>query len=601
MDRARFTTVTRALALAGFLAFLAGCVTLTTVSPNPSAAGDNITLTGSGFGATQGAGDNVVYDNQNLAIVSWSDTQIVATVAASKPAGTYQVKVLNDGQASSPLNHTLAAAGTLLISNLRFTANPKSILSGTVSFNTNRSATPAGSVTNTAGTWTIPTSGRTSSAPGTSHSLVVVGMRSGVQQSFSVSADDGNGHVANAGPVTYTPGTMPSDTPPFTTLVSTPAAMQPGYTVISMGADENAGGGNIYALDADGKVVWYHQDSNIGTHVRQLSNGHLAFMKSKGITDPGIPNGTLVELDNMNNVVASWTAAALGIDMMHHDFLELPNGNFMLIATELRTYSGYPAESLCPGGVCNVVGDIIVEFTRAGTIVSQIKLLDLIDPHRVPNWPSFNNPNYNLAYSMNTRDGMRCTAIQYLPADDSVIVSCKVQSIIFKLNRATQSMEWVIGEDLANTTVDDAWPFLPLVGPGLLPSEQHGPELIPNGNLIVFDNGELHVPQVSRSVEYSLDLIGGTISQVWEYIDPSYSPPLYNYGAGEIDYLANGNYLISNNGIGEPPIPFGLNWSEYAEVRRSDSAKVWEIKVRDPNNVKNYSGFDAKRITSLYP
>lgn len=602
MAPSRTARILPAFGLLVSLAIVAGCHTLTTVSPNPAAAGNNITLTGTGFGATQGAGDSVTYDNQSIAVVSWSDTQIVATIPVSKPAGTYQVKVYADNQASSPLSHTLLPAGTLVAYNLKFTVNPKSVLSGTLSFNTNYPATPSASVTNaTVGTWNVPASGRLSSAPGTTHSFAVVGMRSAVQQTFNVSADDGAGHVANAGPVTYTPAALPSDTPPFTTLVSTPALMQPGYTVITMGADESAGGGNVYALDAAGKVVWYHQDSNIGTHIVQGSNGHFYFVKSKGINDPAAPNGTIVELDNLNNVVNQWTAASLGIDSMHHDFRELPNGNFLVIATELRSIAGYPTESLCPSGVCNVVGDVIVEFTRAGSVVSSIPLLDIIDVHRVPNWASFNNPNYNLLYQTNTRDGMRCTAIQYLEADDSVLVSCKVQSIIFKLNRATQSMDWVIGEDLPDTTVDDAWPFLPLVGPGLLPSEQHGPEIVPNGNLIVLDNGELHVPQVSRSVEYSFDFLNGNISQVWEYIDPAWSPSLYDYGGGDIDYLANGNYLISNNGLGEPPIPFGLNWSEYAEVRRSDSTKVWEIIIRDPAETKNYTGFEAKRIGSLYP
>ncbi len=591
----------RSLAILPVLALLTGCVTLTSVAPNPAAAGSNITLAGSGFGATQVSGSNVVYDNANLAIVSWSDTQIVATIPASKAPGTYQVKVVNAGQASGTLPHTLVAAGTLLISNLHFTVNPKSILAGTLTFTTNNPATPAATVTTTAGTWTVPVSGRTSSAPGTSHSINVVNMISGVLQTFNVSADDGNGHIATAGPATYTPGTMPTDTPPFQTTLSNAALMQPGYTVMSMGADENAGGGNIYALDAAGHVVWYFQDSNIATHTRQFSNGHFFYVKSKGINDPGIPNGTLVELDNMGNTVNQWTAAQLGLDSMHHDFIEMPNGNIMTIATEMRTYSGYPSQSVCPNGVCNVVGDILVEFTRAGQVVSEIKMLDVLDPHRVPNWESFNNPNYNLMYNTSTRDGTRCTSIQYLPADDSVIVSCKVQSIVFKLHRATQQMEWVIGQNDASSTGDDNWPFLALVGGGLYPSEQHCATQIANGNITMLDNGQLDQPQESRSVEYALDLQGDTESEAWTYIDPSYSPPIFNYGAGCLEVEPGGTYLISNNGIGEPPIPFGLNWSEYAEVRRSDSLKVWDMKIRDPNGTKNYAGFDAVRVASLYP
>lgn len=56
--------------------------TLTSISPTSLSTGTSVTLTGSGFGAIQGASGWVTFNNQTAAtIVSWSDTQVVATVA----------------------------------------------------------------------------------------------------------------------------------------------------------------------------------------------------------------------------------------------------------------------------------------------------------------------------------------------------------------------------------------------------------------------------------------------------------------------------------------------------------------------------------------
>jgi hypothetical protein len=68
--------------------------TLTSVSPTSAAPGANVTITGTGFGTDQGIGQ-VWLGSTYGTIVSWSDTQIVATVALNSRAGT--VKVLQSG------------------------------------------------------------------------------------------------------------------------------------------------------------------------------------------------------------------------------------------------------------------------------------------------------------------------------------------------------------------------------------------------------------------------------------------------------------------------------------------------------------------------
>jgi hypothetical protein len=72
------------------LTFTVNPPTLSTVSPTSGPAGTEVTLTGSGFGATQGSG-RVLLGTANAGVVSWSDSLIVATVGLGSSSGVAQV------------------------------------------------------------------------------------------------------------------------------------------------------------------------------------------------------------------------------------------------------------------------------------------------------------------------------------------------------------------------------------------------------------------------------------------------------------------------------------------------------------------------------
>src|SRR5581483_11080546 len=69
-----------------YVAFTMVPPTLTSISPTALKPGMQVTFTGSGFGATQGSG-SVGFNNTGGTVVSWSDTQVVATVAAGTNPG----------------------------------------------------------------------------------------------------------------------------------------------------------------------------------------------------------------------------------------------------------------------------------------------------------------------------------------------------------------------------------------------------------------------------------------------------------------------------------------------------------------------------------
>jgi len=63
---------------------------ITSISPSSGVAGDSITINGTNFGASQGSG-NVWLGSNYGNVVSWSDTQVIATIASGSTSGVAQI------------------------------------------------------------------------------------------------------------------------------------------------------------------------------------------------------------------------------------------------------------------------------------------------------------------------------------------------------------------------------------------------------------------------------------------------------------------------------------------------------------------------------
>jgi len=118
--------------------------------------------------------------------------------------------------------------------------------------------------------------------------------------------------------------------------------------------------------------------------------------------------------------------------------------------------------------------------------------------------------------------------------DGGVIVSYRNLSTIVKVNRRTHEFVWQFGGTHNQfTLVDD-----PLGGF----DGQHTARILPNGHLLIFDNGWNHSPQRSRAVEYVLDPVAKTATMVWQY---SANPPIFNDFTGSAQRLVNGNTVVA--------------------------------------------------------
>ncbi|MEQ1887310.1 MAG: IPT/TIG domain-containing protein, partial [Bryobacteraceae bacterium] len=81
---------------------------LTAVDPNLGTSSTSVTITGTGFGSTQGS-SSVVLGSLAATVTSWSDTEIVATVASSSLTGV--AKVQRNGSWTNTTPFTVPSSG----------------------------------------------------------------------------------------------------------------------------------------------------------------------------------------------------------------------------------------------------------------------------------------------------------------------------------------------------------------------------------------------------------------------------------------------------------------------------------------------------------
>ena len=100
---------------------------VTSVTPASGTAGTQITIIGSGFGATQGTG-RVTLGTAYGVVVSWSDTQVVATIAPGSSSGTAQI--IQGGLSSNSVNFTVITPMITSVSPTTATAGTQVTISG---------------------------------------------------------------------------------------------------------------------------------------------------------------------------------------------------------------------------------------------------------------------------------------------------------------------------------------------------------------------------------------------------------------------------------------------------------------------------------------
>ena len=300
---------------------------------------------------------------------------------------------------------------------------------------------------------------------------------------------------------------------------------QPGFTLFSP-----LWGRTTYILDMRGEIV--HQwdlPANPGGYARLLPNGNL-FVSTQTDTGPpfggGAQGGLMQELD--------WDGSVLNefVDhFQHHDLHRLPNGHTIYAAWEempqehaRRVRGGRPSSRPETG----MFSDVVREVDSSGNLVFEWHAYDMdIEKYEVN--PATGAPVWawcNTTFPLDNGD---------------ILISLRHISTCAIIDRQTGKFRW--------EKTDIYW------------GGQHDPQILPNGNMIVFANGD-NTPEAhprSRIVEFDPE----TGEEVWVYMDKP-SRNFYSHFISGQDRLPNGNTLICE----------GL-WGRIFEVTH-DGELVWE-------------------------
>lgn len=323
-----------------------------------------------------------------------------------------------------------------------------------------------------------------------------------------------------------------------------------GYTLFA----PLTGGGRVHLIDLRGKDVHtWRLPYRAGRHARILPGGNLAH------------NGVLPGEKALFPMWHKYRGGVLGVygpdgtalhehrdPLQHHDAHHLDGGGVLYSALEPLT--GQEADGVrggVPGSEAagkTVWADTIKEVDAEGREVWSWSAREHLDRETFALHPDYAREHWPLVNSVAPM------------ADGNILASLRSVSAVVVISRATGEILW-------------------RTDPGAV-SQQHHPTELPNGNILVFDNGVFrpgHDVPYSRVIE--IDRAGKV---VWEYHDPA-KESFFAPFMGAAQRLPNANTLVTDS-------PAGRLFEVTAE-----GLLVWEYVV------PHFGGYEESEVRGLFP
>ncbi|MGB5896383.1 MAG: aryl-sulfate sulfotransferase [Ignavibacteriaceae bacterium] len=326
--------------------------------------------------------------------------------------------------------------------------------------------------------------------------------------------------------------TLPSDFPEY--YISVFNNPSDGYIFMAPFPWPPFGPGYMIIMDNYGVPIFYRSCPIRCMDFKLNGNGLITYF-NRSI-------GKFYSLDSSYAMVDSFTCGN-GYSTNVHDLQVLANGHSLLMSYDYQTVR---MDTIVPGGdtAASVIGLIIQELDETKNVVFQWR-----------SWDHFliTDATDNIDLTAHTIDYVHGNSIE-LDIDGNLIISCRHMDEITKINRTTGEIIWRLGgKNNQFQFVKDPRGF----------SHQHDARRISNGNLMLFDNGNLLSPRHSSSLEYQLDETDKIANLVWNYSDI----PHYASFMGNSTRLSNGKTFIG----------WGSNFNPAITEVENDETKTFEL------------------------
>ncbi len=415
--------------------------------------------------------------------------------------------------------------GALSISNLVAVESPSNVLAYDVSWSSSHPADTALDVACDGLTpWTLSSTQATQA-----HHVFLMGLAAGVTCTLTARSSAAGDKASAQTKIQVEP--LPSFLPPIE-LSKPPAsgAVAPGWTLIDVSSLHDHCPYTVALLDAQGRFRWYFQYPTAWP----------------GTDAPVVPyqDGVVLGGDFVPMSYVTW------------------RGQIVWKGPSDGTHELRPAET--PGDFYYIVQRGCDSLANPGSVIAEYRPAER---REVWSWKLCDHytPPQDVA------DWSHMNTVALFPDQKYLVASSRNQNSIFKIERASGKLVWVMGY---HGEVEDGFhgDFSMLDADRFY--HQHDTTILPNGHLLMFDNGRKGVREWSRALEiaYTYNPSGQSEAHaVWKF---RHQPDLFDPYWGSAQRLDNGNTLIC----------FGSNApgtrTTLTEVS-SASKSVWEIKLPD--------------------
>lgn len=407
-------------------------------------------------------------------------------------------------------------------------------------------------------------------------------------------------------------------------VLSKKAGVTDGYTLLTPQQSTTT-----YLIDNDGNVVNEWKSEYKGFYAELLPNGNLSRQgRLAEIDDTGLwlfggAAGIMEEFDWSGKKVWEYKMYTPGKEVSHHTYEVMPNGNYLILGWEYKSYDDAIAMGLDPnfGGRCmfkdgftgekrhidGIWPDFIREVDHNGKTVWEWHVWDHIGKGKDKiDINKFCPPAVERVYA--GPDWTHFNGLAYNPKTEQICVTSRNLGEVFVIDKKTGNIvyRWGnpanYGEGKAPAGYADDGDQK-LFGP-------HAPDWLDNGKISIIDNG---ARRPSGNYTRAIELDPKTDKIVWFWGPGAVGANggnFYSHYQDGAQKLANGNWMLttSNDGhIVEVTSDKQIVWEFTNPVRRdavykasSEHGQAGDSIHKALRYAKDWPGFQGKELKPLH-